>query len=278
MKRFTKYIFMLCAIVLFAGCTHKAPYTKRSQMILMSHSQELALGEQSYKQALSKAKVITGTRDANRVKNIGYKIAKVVNRSDYKWEFNLVKNKAKNAFCLPGGKVVVYTGILDVAKNDDQLATVIAHEIAHALARHGAERMSTGMVAQGAQVLGNILIGSKAPQLSQTFNIAYGLGAQYGVLLPYGRMQETEADEIGLYIMHKAGYNVYEALNFWQNMSEGKKESNEFFSTHPSSATRIKDIKRVISNIEKTQRQTLVRPKTMKGTKKTNPTIGKRLY
>lgn len=268
MIKMSRYIFILCAIGLFLGCTHKTPYTKRSQMILMSHSQELALGERSYKQALSKAKVIKGTRDSNRVKNIGYKIAKVVNRNDYKWEFNLVKNKAKNAFCLPGGKVVVYTGILDVAKNDDQLATVISHEIAHALARHGAERMSTGMLAQGAHVLGNILIGSKAPQLSQSFNIAYGLGAQYGVLLPYGRLQENEADEIGIYLMHEAGYNVYEALNFWKNMSIGKKEGNEFFSTHPSSSTRIANIKRVISNIEKTQQQTLNR----------KPTLGKRLY
>ncbi len=276
-KKFSKYILALCTIFIFIGCTHKAPVTNRSQMILMSHSQEMALGEQSYKQALSKAKVIRGTRDANRIKSIGYKIAKVVNRNDYKWEFNLVKDKAKNAFCLPGGKVVVYTGILEVAKNDDQLATVIAHEIAHALARHGAERVSTGMVAQGAQVLGNILIGSKAPHLSKTFNIAYGLGAQYGVLLPYGRLQETEADEIGIYLMHEAGYNVYEALNFWQNMSEGKKQGSEFFSTHPSSDTRIKDIKKVIAKIEKTKRQTLNRKTTpSKDTK--NPSLGKRVY
>lgn len=277
MKKVTKYIFILCAILLLTGCTHKAPYTKRSQMILISQSQELALGEQSYKQALSKAKVIKGTKEANRVKNVGYRIAKVVNRNDYKWEFNLVKNKAKNAFALPGGKIVVYTGILDIAKNDDQLATVVAHEIAHALARHGAERMSTGMVAQGAHVLGNVLIGSKAPHLSQTFNIAYGLGAQYGVILPYGRLQENEADEIGIYLMHEAGYNIYEALNFWNNMSAGKKEGNEFFSTHPSSATRIANIKRIISDIERTQKQTLNR-KPVKSSSKNNPTLGKKIH
>ena len=259
MKNIPKYILLLCTIFIFIGCTHKAPITKRSQMILMSHSQEMALGEKSYKQTLAKAKVIKNTKDSSKVKKIGYRIARAVNRSDFKWEFNLVQDKAKNAFCLPGGKVVVYSGILEVAKNDDQLATVMSHEIAHALARHGAERMSTGMVAQGAQVIGSILIGSKAPHLSQTFNIAYGLGAQYGVLLPYGRMQENEADEIGIYLMHKAGYNVYEALNFWENMSEGKKDGNEFFSTHPSSSTRIANIKRVINNIEKTQKQSLKR-------------------
>ena len=272
MKKFYKYIFAICILAIFIGCTHKAPITKRNQMILMSHSQEMALGEASYKEALSKSKVIIGTKDANRVKDIGFKIAKVINRSDYKWEFNLVNDKAKNAFCLPGGKVVVYTGILEVAKNDDQLATVMSHEIAHAIARHGAERVSTGMVAQGAQVLGNILIGSQAPHLSKTFNIAYGLGAQYGVLLPYGRMQESEADEIGIYLMHQAGYNVYEALNFWQNMNEGKKESNEFLSTHPNSSTRIADIKKVIANIEKTQGQTLNRPQSS-----VNTNLGKKI-
>ena len=154
-----------------------------------------------------------------------------------------------NAFCLPGGKVVVYTGILKAARNDDQLATVISHEIAHALARHGAERMSNGMIAQGVQLLGTIVIGTQAPQYTNAFNIAYGAGAQYGVLLPYGRMQESEADEIGIYLMHKAGYKLTEALKFWQNMSSGKKESVEFFSTHPNSSTRITNISRVIKEI-----------------------------
>lgn len=254
-----KYILYIILALFFIGCSHKAPITNRNQMILMSHEQELALGEKSYKNTLENSKVIENTQDANRVKNVGYKIARVVNRSDYKWEFNLVNNEEKNAFCLPGGKVVIYTGILKVAKNDDQLATVMSHEIAHALARHGAERVSSGMVANGVQVLGNIIIGSQAPQLSQSFNIAYGLGAQYGILLPYGRMQENEADEIGIYLMHKAGYNIYEALNFWNNMSEGKKNGNEFFSTHPSSNTRISNIKRVIKDIEKNQKQTLKR-------------------
>lgn len=248
MKR--SLFILITILILISGCTSKTPYTKRNQMILLSQSQELALGEQSYKETLKKSEVITNTIDSRRVKRIGQRIANIIDRSDYKWEFNLVKNDAKNAFCLPGGKVVVYTGILEVAKNDDQLATVMSHEIAHALARHGAERMSTGMVAQGVQLVGNIIIGSKAPHLSQSFNIAYGLGAQYGVLLPYGRMQENEADEIGIYLMHEAGYNVHEALNFWQNMSKGKKENIEFLSTHPSSKTRINNIKNAIAKIE----------------------------
>lgn len=246
-----KYIAILFISYLLVGCTGKAPITNRSQMILISQDQELALGEKSYEDTLKKSEVITNTKESKKIKEIGQKIAKVVNKSDYKWEFNLVKNDQKNAFCLPGGKVVVYTGILSVAKNDDQLATVMSHEIAHALARHGAERMSTGMLAQGVQLLGNIVLGSQAPEYTNAFNVAYGAGAQYGVLLPYGRLQESEADEIGIHLMHKAGYNVNEALKFWQNMSQGKKESIEFFSTHPNSSTRIADISEVIKKIQK---------------------------
>ncbi|RXI44126.1 peptidase M48 family protein [Malaciobacter mytili] len=250
MKTLKKSILFLIVISIFVGCTHKAPYTNRDQLILISQEEELALGESSYKKTLTESKVIKNTKDSNKVKQIGEKIAKVANQKDYKWEFNLIENEAKNAFCLPGGKVVVYTGILKVAKNDDQLATVISHEIAHALARHGAERVSASMLSQGIQVLGNIALSTQAPQYSKTFNIAYGLGSQYGVLMPYGRMQESEADEIGIYLMYKAGYNLNEALKFWENMSEGKKESIEFFSTHPNSTTRIENIKNIIKKIQ----------------------------
>lgn len=273
MKKILLSLFVLLfSITLFTGCTNKAPITKRSQLILMSQQQELALGEKSYKETLKKSKVVTGTKDSKRVKEIGQKIAKVVNRNDYKWEFNLVENDAKNAFCLPGGKVVIYTGILKVAQNDDQLATVMSHEIAHALARHGAERASSGMLASGLQVLGNLVIGTQAPQYSQAFNVAYGLGAQYGVLLPYSRLQESEADEIGIHLMHQARYNIYEALNFWENMSKGEKKApNEFFSTHPSSSTRIANINRIIKEIEKSS------PVVLKKNSFINERLGRRI-
>uniref|UniRef100_UPI004047DDEA M48 family metallopeptidase n=1 Tax=Aliarcobacter sp. TaxID=2321116 RepID=UPI004047DDEA len=251
MKFIRNLTLILLSLIIIAGCTNKTPYTNRSQMIFMSPKDELALGEKSYKEALSQSKVITGTKDANRVKNIGLKIAKVTNRNDFQWEFNLVENESMNAFCLPGGKVVVYTGILKAARNDDQLATVMSHEIAHALARHGAERMSSSMVQQGLQVIGNIVLSTTAPEYQNLFNQTYGIGTQVGVMLPYGRMQESEADEIGIYLMHKAGYNVNEALNFWENMSAGKKDTIEFLSTHPSSNTRINDIKKVITKLEK---------------------------
>ena len=250
MKFLKNIVLVMFSLVIIAGCMHKTPYTNRSQMIFMSQEEELALGEKSYEEALSTAKVITGTKDANRVKAIGERIAKVANRSDFTWEFNLVEDKALNAFCLPGGKVVVYTGILTAARNDDQLATVISHEIAHALARHGAERMSSATVQQGIQTLGNVVLAVGAPSYQNVFNQAYGIGSQVGVMLPYGRMQESEADEIGIYLMHKAGYNMQEALKFWENMSEGKTDTNEFLSTHPSSSTRIEDIKKVIVKVQ----------------------------
>lgn len=250
MKFLKNLIFITLLSLIILGCTQKTPYTNRSQMIFMSPKEELALGEKSYKQALSKSEVITNTTDARRVQNIGLKIAQVANRPDFKWEFKLVNNEAKNAFCLPGGKVVVYNGILEVAKNDAQLATVMAHEVAHALARHGAERMSSAMVQQGIQVIGNVVLASTAPEYTNVFNQAYGIGSQVGVMLPYGRLQENEADEIGIYLMAKAGYDINEALNFWKNMSKGKKQTNEFFSTHPSSSTRIANIQRVIEKIE----------------------------
>ena len=247
--RINKILFFTIISLIITGCAYKTAYTNRSQMIFISQKDELALGEKSYKESLSESKVITGTKDAKRVKDIGIKIAKVANRADFNWAFNLVQSDEVNAFCLPGGKVVVYTGILKVAHNDDQLATVIAHEIAHALARHGAERMSASMVQQGLQVVGNIALGATAPQYQNLFNQTYGIGSQVGVMLPYGRMQESEADEIGIYLMAKAGYNPNEAIKFWENMSEGKKEGSDFLSTHPSSTTRINDLKIIISKL-----------------------------
>lgn len=243
-------LFLFLLSMFLTSCSSKAPFTNRSQLILISDEKELALGEESYQKTLNESKVITNTSEARRVKEVGKRIANVANKN-YNWEFNLVENKAKNAFCLPGGKVVVYTGIFDVAKNNDQLATVLSHEIAHALARHGAERMSQSMLSQGIQTIGNIVINTQAPEFSNTFNIAYGLGSQYGVLMPYGRMQESEADEIGVYLMYKAGYNLNEAIKFWENMSKGSKESVEFLSTHPNSSTRIQNIKNIINRIQK---------------------------
>ncbi|NQY93721.1 MAG: M48 family metallopeptidase [Campylobacteraceae bacterium] len=249
-NQFYKIISILFITLFIVGCTKQAPITNRSQFIMMSESKEIALGEKSYRETLKNAKLSQDTEQIERIRRIGYKIAATVNRSDYKWEFNLIDNKAKNAFCLPGGKVIIYTGILDVAQNDSQLATVMSHEIAHALARHGAERVSVGTATSILSSLGDFVVKATVPEYSAAFSKAFSVGSKYALTLPYGRMQESEADEIGIHLMNNAGYDVNEALGFWKNMSKGTKQSkSSFFSTHPSSAERIANIKRIIKEI-----------------------------
>lgn len=248
-----RYILPLLLLLFITGCVfNKTPVTNRTQLILMSSQQELSLGEKSYDDFLKKNKKSTDTVQTKRVKQIGAKIASIVENVNFKWEFNLIENKQKNAFCLPGGKVVVYTGILEIVDNDSQLATVISHEIAHALARHGAERVSMGMVSQSIQVIGNEVVKSKYPQHQSTFNKVYGVASQYGVILPYSRLHEHEADEIGIELMYKAGYDINEAPKFWENMSKNTKaQKSAFFSTHPSTKERISNIKKIISRKRK---------------------------
>jgi len=245
-----KILSILFISLFLVGCAKQAPITNRNQFIMMSEAKEIALGEQSYRETLKKAKLSKDTKQIERIRRIGYQIAATVNRSDYKWEFNLIDNKAKNAFCLPGGKVVVYTGILEVAQNDSQLATVMSHEIAHALARHGAERVSVGTATNILSSIGDLVVKATVPEYSAAFSKAFSVGSKYALTLPYGRMQESEADEIGIHLMNNAGYDVNEALGFWKNMSKGNKSSkSSFFSTHPSSAERIENIKRIIKEI-----------------------------
>ncbi len=179
------------------------------------------------------------------VKRVGQRLAKVAN-TNYRWEFNVIEKDILNAFCLPGGKVFIYEGIFKAAKNEDQLATVMSHEIAHALARHGVERMSMGQLAS----IGKLAIGEAAGLSgNQAFDVAFGLGTQYGVMLPYSRSFEYEADEIGIYLMKRAGYDTSEAINFWKNMKVQKNggEPMEFMSTHPADDNRIENIKRIIA-------------------------------
>jgi len=247
-----KYLISLFIIALFFnGCVStKAPVTGRNQVILVSEQETLTTGLQSYKKFLSESKISNNIQATKMIKKIGQKIALASDKKDFKWEFNLVENEAINAFCLPGGKVVVYTGILKVAKNEDQLATVMSHEIAHALARHGAERMSHNMISNGIFTIGNIIVKSKAPQYTSAFKQAYGLGSKFGFMLPYSREHEYEADEIGIHLMYKAGYNIDEALKFWQNMQKQSKSTQpEFMSTHPHTENRIKNISKIIGVI-----------------------------
>ncbi len=249
-----RYILAVLAIFILSGCLGKAPVTDRSQIVFMSQDEENSMGAQSYQEFLATAKISTDKVQTARIKRIGNKIAKAANKPDFKWEFNLIDDPSVNAWCMPGGKVVVYSGILKMAKNDDQLATIMSHEVSHALARHGAERMSHQQISSGLQQIGNLVLDATAPEYATAFNMAYGVGTQYGVMLPYGRAHEHEADEIGIHLMHKAGYNMHEAVNFWKNMKAANSNAPaEFLSTHPSDDHRIKEITRIIKTIETTK-------------------------
>jgi len=234
------FVVVLAALL---GCA-TVPYTNRSQFLLLSREQENELGAQAFAQVLAKSRV--EQRDgavAREVESVGRRLAQVADRPDFRWQFVVIDDaKQVNAFCLPGGKVAVYSGILPVARTTTGLAVVLGHEIAHALARHGAERMSQGLVVQaGGVVLGGILGGGPS---TSTIMAAYDLGSQVGVLLPYGRAQESEADHIGLILMARAGYDPRAALAFWQRLEHaGGGGPPEFLSTHPSHGTREQQIR-----------------------------------
>jgi len=237
----------------FIGCT-KAPITGRDQFILITPQQEMQLGYQSAKQILASQRISSDPQKNSMVKRVGKRIAQATEqyyKPNFQWEFFVIDNdKEANAFCLPGGKVFVYTGIFKYIDNDDELATVMAHEIGHALARHGAERLSRGQLAQmGGQVLQAAMVGQGNPQNTAMVMQAFGIGTQLGVMLPHSRTQELEADHIGLVLAAKAGYNPQAALTFWQKFSQSDKTPPEYLSTHPAPANRILRIKKLIPKV-----------------------------
>jgi metalloendopeptidase OMA1, mitochondrial len=244
------------AWLVLAGCT-TAPYTGRKQVLMVSPQQEQALGYQAFADIRRHSKAAQDPALQARVREVGERIARAADRPDYHWEFVVFKDdKMANAFCLPGGKVGVYTGLFKYIHNDDDLATVLSHEVAHALARHAGERLSQGRLAQaGGLALGVALaalgLGSGASQVAMQ---GYGLGTKVGVLLPYNRVQESEADKIGLILMAKAGYDPKSALTFWESFATGKKDQTQtpqFLSTHPSDATRIQNIRAFLPEAER---------------------------
>ena len=238
-------VIVVAALIVGAGCTI-VPYTKRSQLVLVSESDMLGLGAQAYQQVLSKEKISTDPKAVGIVRRVGERIAAVADRKDYRWEFNVIKaDKTINAFALPGGKVAVYTGLFPVAKDEAGLAVVLGHEVAHALARHSAERMSQGMLLQLGAAGVAAALGGSDPTTRNMAMQALGLGAQVGVILPFGRSQESEADHIGLILMAKAGYDPEAALGLWQRMEKASEGAPpEFLSTHPSYGTRQADIRK----------------------------------
>jgi len=192
---------------------------------------------------MKKSTLSRDSASTEMVRRIGQRIAAVADRPDYEWEYNLVEEKTPNAFCLPGGKVVVYTGILKYTQDENGLAVVMGHEIAHALAHHGAEWMSQGMLAEIAGTGAALVLGKGDTQTSDAIQRAFGIGAEYGVLLPFSREHESEADHIGLYLMSEAGYDPRGAVAFWNRMMKaGGGKPPEFLSTHPSDEHRVRQI------------------------------------
>lgn len=243
----TKNRFLVAAVVSFllAACS-TVPVTGRSQLLMISEQQELSMGLTSFKEILGKEKLNTDPLINERVQRIGRRIAAATGRSDYQWEFKVIDNdKTANAFCLPGGKVAVYTGLLPVAQDDAGLAAVIAHEVAHAIARHGGERLSQEMMVAG--LTAATVMAVSDPPRRDLYAGLLGAGAAVGFLLPYSRLHEAEADRMGLIYMAKAGYDPRAALALWQRMaaqSKGKGKPPEFLSTHPADETRIEAIER----------------------------------
>ncbi len=240
----------LAAVAVVVGCS-TAPETGRSQLILMDPAQEAQLGLQAFNQLKQKKPSVASGKDADMVRRVGQRIAAVAPVEHAKWEFVLFKDDTPNAFALPGGKVGVNTGILDITQDEAGLATVMAHEVGHVVARHGAERASQTM---GLQLLGAIAdaaLSQNAPGARQGVMQAYGLGAQVGVLLPYSRIHELEADELGILYMARAGYDPEAAVAFWQrfqdyNRRQGGARPPEFLSTHPVDEKRIAQLRAVL--------------------------------
>ncbi|MCA9213931.1 MAG: M48 family metallopeptidase [Planctomycetales bacterium] len=229
------------------GCK-SVPMTGRRQLVLVSTAQEVKLGEDSYREILSAETPSTNEAYVELVNRVGSRIAKVADRSDFDWEFRVIASPTQNAFCLPGGKVAIYEGMLPVCANEAGLAVVMSHEIAHALARHGSERMSHGYVVNGVQTVASKLMQNQEEATRQRVMQAYGIASQYGFILPYSRKHESEADQIGLMLLAKAGYDPSEAPRFWRrfaDMKEGDAPA-EFLSTHPWDERRANELEAML--------------------------------
>jgi predicted Zn-dependent protease len=255
---FHKGAVLWFVIILFIFCS-TVPITGRRQLTLIPDTEMYSMSYQQYDQFLGENKVSKNPQQTKLVKDVGANIQGAVEQfmnqydmgsrlDDYRWEFNLVESEDVNAWCMPGGKVVIYTGILPITQNEVGLAVVMGHEIAHAIAEHGNERMSQGLLAQMGAVALSAALDEKPEQTQALWMTAYGVGAQYGALLPFSRKQESEADQLGLIFMAMAGYDPNESVKFWERMSSAKggQAPPEFMSTHPSDQTRIDNLKKLI--------------------------------
>lgn len=251
-----KFIALSIVVLLFWSCATN-PLTGRKSLSLVSNAQLFPQSFAQYNQVLKNSQIDNVSADAKMINNVGQRIKYAAERfytekgmgsqlQGYEWQFSLIKSDQLNAWCMPGGKVAFYTGILPICKDDTGVAVVMGHEVAHALAGHSAEQVSNAMLAQGIMIGGNVAISND--DWRNVFNELYPAGAGL-TMLKYGRNMELDADHAGLYLMAMAGYNPQEAISFWQRMekaSEGQKTPPEFLSTHPSSGNRIAQIQEIM--------------------------------
>lgn len=243
----------LLLTLLVAACA-TVPLTGRRQVNFMPDSQMNAMSFQQYDQVIAESRLSSNSADAAMIERVGRRIQAAVERylaqnglagelEAYQWEFKLIESDQVNAWCMPGGKVAFYTGILPVCQDETGVAVVMGHEVAHAIAKHGAERMTHGMMTQFGAVAVSEIIKNKPAQTQAIYNTAFALGAQYGAVLPFSRKHESEADQMGLTFMAMAGYDPREAPIFWERMaSMGGQKPPEFLSTHPADETRVRQL------------------------------------
>ena len=250
------------ASVAFSGCS-SVPLSGRSRVNVVSDEQILGLSAREYAKFISTAPISQNKAATQRVLNVGRRIASATERyltnagmpreaAKFSWEFNLIRDPQVNAWCMPGGKIVVFEGLLPLCPTDDDLATVLSHEVAHAMAKHANERMSSQVLQNaGGQVLGNILGGTLGSMGQVISGLAYSAGMKYFVDLPYSRQHEYEADKIGIYLMALAGYDYTKAVDFWKRMAarSGGNSGNNMWSTHPSDESRIAAIEAELPNV-----------------------------
>lgn len=257
-----EFLATATAALVISACS-SVPVTGRKQLNIVSDTEVLSSSLTQYQSYMKSARKSDNPQRNAQVERVGKRIAAATEAylrsvgaeseiGNFAWEFNLVQNDQLNAFCMPGGKIVVYEGLLNITENDDELAVVVGHEVAHAVAKHSNERMSQQLLAQyGSGVLGSALSGQSAA-VRQLAGQVYGLGANYGVILPFSRKHESEADNIGLLFMRLAGYNPQVAVSFWKKMSAaGSSNVPEFASTHPSDKRRIADIEKELPRVMK---------------------------
>ncbi len=252
------WLWTVVVLALLWGCA-TVPLTERKALRLVPSSEIVGLGIQEYRKVLRKAKLSQDRAKVAMVRRVGRRIARAAEEflveeglghevGNYQWEFNLIEDdKVVNAWCMPGGKVAVYTGILKFTKDEEGLAVVLGHEIAHAIAGHGNERMSQALLVHLGGLALSVALKTKPKETRKLFGALFGIGAMVGFILPYSRLQEAEADRIGLVLMARAGYDPRAAIGFWERMSKDSgPRPPQFLSTHPAPAARIEQIKRFI--------------------------------